>query len=274
MARAMLTLHSIDDVLTALERARRIAVQAYTLHGQVLDAVEAAARRGAAVTVNLEGRPFEGSKGHLAAENRRLVRELRAAGVVAALGHPLHAKAIETDGTLYLDEKNWGKRDLVLREDDPREAATIPMNKRDALALEADLLSRARAGDDAIVESESFGSFNVVESALALLGAAGAAPRLLVSERELYADSRERAVLEKLASEGVRVRVCADSEKLAAVGKEAWLGSANATSPYGRGAMTDWGINTRDDAIVRAVRDRLEKQWAMARPFKADAAHE
>jgi hypothetical protein len=267
MAGAMLTLHAIDDVLTALQRARQIEVQAYTLHGPVLHAVEAAARRGAAVTVKLEGHPFQSSSGHLAAENRRLVRELRAAGAIATLGHPIHAKAIETDGTLYLDEKNWGKSDLVVREDDPREAATIPMNKRDALALEAKLLSAARAGDDAIVESESFGSCNTVERALATLGRAATAPRLLVSDRELRADARERKMLEQLASEGVRVRVCADSEKLAVVGDRAWLGSANATSPYGRGAMTDWGVNTSDDAIVKAVRARLERQWATARPL-------
>jgi hypothetical protein len=270
MACTMLALRSIGDVLTTLARARHIDVQAYTLHGPVLAAVEDAARRGAEVTVELEGRPFESSNGHLAAENRRLARELRSAGAVTRLGHPLHAKAIVADGTLYLDEKNWGKRDLVLREDDPVEARAIPMDKRDALDREANLLSEARAGDDAIVESESFGSSNVVEHTLAALGLAGASPRLLVSERELRADARERNLLDRLMCEGVRVRVCADSEKLAASGDRAWLGSANATSPYGRGAMTDWGISTGDAAIVGAVRARLERQWATARPLHVD----
>ncbi len=266
----MLALRSIGEVLAALTRARQIDVQAYTLHGPVLYAVEAAARRGADVTVELEGRPFESSKGQLATENRRLARELRAAGARATLGHPLHAKAIVTDGTLYLDEKNWGKQDLVLREDDPLEARAIPMNKRDALALEASLLNGAGPSDDAIVESESFGTSNAVEHALAVLGRAGAAPRLLVDARDLRSDSREKAILERLVSAGVRVRLCDDSEKLAAAGERAWLGSANATSPFGRGAMTDWGIDTADATIARAVRDRLERQWATARPFPTD----
>ena len=62
------------------------------------------------VTFELEGRPFESSKGSLAAEKRRLAREPARGGRRSDLGHPLHAKAIETDGTLYLDEKNWGKQ--------------------------------------------------------------------------------------------------------------------------------------------------------------------
>jgi hypothetical protein len=270
----MLALRSIGDVLGTLERARHVKVQAYTLHGPVLHAVEAAARRGADVSVELEGRPLDSSGGHLAAENRRLARELRAAGAAVTLGHPLHAKAITADGTLYLDEKNWAKSDLVLREDDPVAVKAIPTDKRDALALEAALLGNAHRGDDAIVESESFGSSNVVEAALARLARSGAVPRLLVAQRELRSDPCERAVLERLVGDGVRVAICADSAKLAVAGGRAWLGSANATSPYGRGAMTDWGVDTSDDAIVHAVRDRLEKQWAAARPFKISAARE
>jgi len=63
------------------------------------------------------------------------------------------------------------------------------------------------------------------------------------------------------------VRVCDDSEKLAVAGDRAWLGSANATSPYGRGAMTDWGVCTTNSQIVGDVRSRLEGAWTAARPF-------
>jgi hypothetical protein len=268
----MLTLSSTGQVCRALAAARRINVSAYTLHGAVLRAVEAAARRGASVSVELEGRPYHDAKRHLAAENQRLARELRAAGAYAALGHPLHAKAIAADSALYLDGKNFSGDDVLLRATG-KDIATIPMDKRDALALEAGLFDDTRAGDGPIVESESFGSFNAVERALRDLAQRGGSPRLLVSRRDLRKDAAERRVLDELSGQGVRVRVCDDSEKLAVAGNRAWLGSANATSPYGRGAMTDWGVCTRKPQIVREVRSRLETQWRNAAPLVRAVPH-
>ncbi len=265
----MLSLSSTGEVLQALRTAQRIDAQAFTLHGPILHALEAAARRGAGVSIELEGSPYSGTAGRLAAENRRVAGELRAAGATASLCHPLHAKAIAADGALYLDEKNWRDGDLVLRANDPADARAIPGEKREALDLEARLLESARAGDGTIVESETFGSSNVVFAALRDLAAEGESPRLLVSERELREDPRERSALQKLAAQGVHVRACRDSEKLAAVGDRAWLGSANATSPYGRGAMTDWGCTTADATIVTAVRDRLETAWQNAKPLRS-----
>ena len=80
--------------------------------------------------------------------------------------------------TLYLDEKNWQRDDLVLREDDATKAAPIATIKHEALAREAQLLRDARRGDGAIVESESFGCCNAVYGALSNVGASrrGAAP--------------------------------------------------------------------------------------------------
>jgi hypothetical protein len=267
----VLSLSSTRDVLSALRTAQHVEAAAYTLHGPVLRALEAAARRGAEVRVELEGSPYDGPSGRLVAENRRVAVELRAAGASASLCHPLHAKVIAADGALYLDEKNWRDGDLVLRAGDAADDRAIPGDKREALDLEARLLASARAGDDAIVESETFGRSNVVFAALRDLAEQRESPRLLVSERELRADPRERAALQDLAAQGVRVRACPDSEKLAAVGDRAWLGSANATSPYGRGAMTDWGCTTADTTIVSAVRNRLERAWQNAKPLRPSA---
>jgi hypothetical protein len=269
---AMLNLSSMRHVLAAISQAREIDAEAYTLHGPVLRALEEAARDGAHVVVRLEGRPYRDPAGNLARENRRLVAELRKAGADARLGHPLHAKAIAVDSTLYLDDQNWGTRDLVLRDDDPSDIASIPAIKHEALAAEAQLLRGARAGDGIVVESESFGCCNPVYSALDALGRAGAMPRLVVCANELRANDRERNVLERLVRDGVRVRVCSDSEKLAVAGDRAWCGSANATVAFGESDMPDWGVNTEDDAIVGAVRARLEAQWAKAKDFKPDAA--
>jgi hypothetical protein len=204
----MLQLTSTGAVVDLIAHARNIAAEAYTLHGPVLFALEAAARRGANVRVRLEGRPFDDPKGKLAAENARLAGELKACGAKATLAHPLHAKALDLDGALYLDEKNWQRNDLVLRENDAAKALDVATIKHDALAREARLLGDSGRGDDAVVESESFGCCNAVYAALRELARAGASPRLLVAQRELRGNEREAEVLEKLANDGVRVRVC------------------------------------------------------------------
>ncbi len=267
MAGAMLELSSTSEVIATLGRAKEIAVEAYTLPRPVADALEDAARCGAHVAVELESRPYDDPHGSLGKENAKLVAELRGAGAKAALDHPLHAKEIEVDGALYLDEKNWRADDIVVREDHPN-PGIIPMRKHQALEQEAQLLALARLCDGVIVESESFGSGNATYSALKALGRAGAAPRLLVSERDLRGNDRERRALESLVRGGVRVRVCRDSAKLAVASDRAWLGSANATVTFGDADMPDWGCCTGNAAIVSAVRERLEAQWKAAKEFK------
>jgi hypothetical protein len=265
MACAVAELSSMGDVCRALGTARQVDLQAYTVWGPALHAVEAAARRGAQVTVRLEGQPFNNP--HLAKENQNVAAQLRAAGATVTLGHPLHAKALTVDGTLYLDEKNWRPGDLVLQVDDPAEAAEIPMIKHEALAREGQLIDGTSSCDRVLVESESFGCCNKVYSELRQAALAGAAPRLLVSSRELSGNVREREVLEALVRDGATVRVCDDSEKLAVAGDAAWLGSANATIAAPASDSTDWGLDTRNATIVAAVRSRLETQWQSARAF-------
>ena len=259
----MIELSSTKDAVAAVGRARTIEAEAYTLHGEVLYALEDAARRGAHVIVRLESKPFKNP--NLAKENQRVVDALRAAGADAALDHPLHAKTIEADRTLYLDDQNWGHHDLVLRDDDP---AGVVMRKSEALAREA-LLLKESGGAGAIVETESFGRYNPVSAALERLARDGKAPRLLVSERDLRGNSKERAALATLAAEGVAVRTCENSEKFALTGDRAWVGSANATVAFGESDMTDWGLCTDDATIVDAVRSRIEARWNDAKPFLA-----
>lgn len=264
----MLELTSTSQLLGALATARSVDVQAYTLNETVSGALEAAARRGEHVVVHLESTPFADANGELAKRNRAIAVRLHAAGADARLEHPLHAKAIDIDGTLYLDDQNWGMKDLVLRDGDPDEVASIPMRKIDALEREANVLRSARASDDVIVESESFGGYNPVYYALKALCNEGEAPRLLVSARDLRGNRKERAALDELEACGVRVRVCDDSEKFARVGDHVWIGSANATAAFGKGAMPDWGVDSDDPTIVKAVHDRVEARWATARKLK------
>lgn len=266
----MLRLSSMSALLERVKNAREISVEAYTLHGALLGAVKAAAQRGASVVVELERHPFH-SRG-LAAENARVADGLRAAGVVAHLCDRVHAKEVQVDGTLFLDEKNWHMGDIVLSESDPAAARSIPMMKEAALAEEAKLLAGADVESDVIVESESFGNGNPTYDALRTLGKAKTAPRLLVSENDLRTARREPAILRDLIADGVRVRVCADSAKLAVAGSSAWLGSANATYAGTGYNMTDWGVRTNDAAIAETVRSRLEAQWAAGRDLPATDA--
>lgn len=263
----MVALSSTGMLLAAMARAKEITIEAYTLHGPVLTAAEAAAQRGAHVVVRLAGAPSGDRDGGLARENERLAAQLRADGVEATLQNGLHAKEVRVDGTLYLDGKNWHADDLVLRDAEATDAS-IATTKFDALEMEGRLLRGASAGDRVLVESESFGCCNPVYAALAKLGTSGAAPRLLVSEHDLHGNTRERRALERLVNDGVEVRACNDSEKLTAVGDRAWAGSANATVAFGKWNMSDWGICTGKQNIVHAVRDRLESQWAAARDFE------
>lgn len=235
-----------------------------------MKAVRAAARRGAEVTVALERHPFNSP--HLAKENRSVAGQLRAAGATVTLGHPLHAKVLAVDGALFLDDKNWHPGDLVLKVDDPAEVAKIPMIKHEALACEGRLIDNATSADRVIVESESFGCCNKVYSELRQAALAGVAPRLLVSARDLSGNTRERQVIESLIRDGVRARICDDSEKLAVAGTAAWLGSANATIAAPGSDSTDWGLRTRNAEIVAAVRARLEETWQTAKPFKCQKA--
>lgn len=261
----MLQVSSLRDAIANVENAQEVSFAAYTLHGPLLRALEDAARRGAHVVVELEGQPYGRGKRALARENANLINELCAAGADAKLTALIHAKTMSVDGTLYLDGKNWHACDVILREDDATEAATIPMDKRDALALEAGMLASAKSSDGPIVETESFGVGNATYFALRALARSGAAPRLLVSKDDLRGNARERSVLEHLAARGVCVRICADSEKLAVAGSRAWLGSANATYAGGRFGMSDWGVCSTNPAIVETVRKRLESEWRSAK---------
>ncbi|MBV9027157.1 MAG: hypothetical protein JO311_00945, partial [Candidatus Eremiobacteraeota bacterium] len=131
-----------DAIVSGLAHATNVEAQAYTIHGPVLHALEAAARRGAHVVVELERKPFGSAR--LAAENGRVVEELRAAGADARLADPIHSKWIVEDGVAYLDDKNFGADDLILRAGNVAELAAIPTVKHSALEAEAQLLRSAQ----------------------------------------------------------------------------------------------------------------------------------
>lgn len=280
----MLSLSSTSDVVNAMRTSHSVALFAYVLRpGPVERALFAAARRGAHVTVRLEGAPRFDPDGTLAQQNRDAVRALIRAGADARLvrDRTLHAKAIETDRAVFLDDRNWPDdgEDTIVRDDfahdrrivdaavhgrDAPPDACFAIHKREALAFEARLLAHASRNDDVVVETESFGTANRVYAQLARLGDAGVAPRVLVSSRDLQSSPRERAAIVALERHGVRVRAIDADEKFALTGARAWIGSANASAAFDQPDQVDWGARTDDAAIVAALRTRFEQRWAVA----------
>ncbi len=279
----MVTLSSQGLLLRALGRAKEVTLVAYLLpHGAVFEALAEAARRGAHVVVRLEGKPYYDARGGVHRLNESAVAELARAGADARLvdesgaGPSFHAKAAVVDAALYLDDVNFsrGASGTILRDSSRADAQALrdaiagrsgqpstrfALRKADALALEAALLSKARARSDVIVESESIGAGSAIYSKLERLGRAGREPRLLVSRQAL--SDKERPALRHLAENGVSVRICTSNEKFALAGDRAWVGSANATSPYYDADQLDWGVRTRGTAIVNELRSRFESRW-------------
>jgi hypothetical protein len=276
--------------VAAVGRAHTVALTSYTLgRGPVLDALVAAAARGASVSVRLEGAPVDDPRGALKRVNAAAVAALRAGGAAAGLTHPgepaLHMKAAVVDGVAWLDDRNWagtGPERLLRDTGRAAVAATaaavtggradgggLATTKSAALRLEARVI--AGAGPGLLrVESESFGN-GPIYSALLRRAKAGRPTELIVAGREAGA-TRERAALRRLAGLGVAVRVGNPhrgdlNEKLALGGGAAWCGSANATFTFGAaGEQRDWGLTTRAAPIVDGLRRTFEANWTAARP--------
>jgi hypothetical protein len=267
-------------LLEAIGRGRRVEVGAYLLDGgaPIVRALEGAARRGAFVSVRLQGEVYRGA----GAGERTLevARELRSAGVRVVVGggtEPLHLKAAVVDGVAFLDDRNfpWAG-DTVVR---TRDAAAVGMvraalegrgasrgrfatEKRAALWLEARAIATG-SGDAVAVESESFG-FSTVAKALRARALGGAEVRLLVSALEYRAaGTQERSAVARLEAAGVSVRVGRSDEKLCVAGDRGWVGSANATFPE---PMLDWGAATRSKAVLTDLRAAFERNWDAAQP--------
>ncbi|HVA27122.1 MAG TPA: phospholipase D-like domain-containing protein [Candidatus Baltobacteraceae bacterium] len=289
----MIRMSSTGDLIAAMRGARDVRLVAYTLPpGRVLDGLIQASRAGARVRVRLEGDVYKHGGG-IGAINRAAIAELRAAGADAALAHTgqdapgsmLHLKAALVDGALFLDDRNWLDHggDTIVRDDSERDAAMVDdalagrcdraspffaVAKRQSLALEARLLDAGRRGDDAIVESESFGAGNRVFNALDDLARRGGHVRLLVNSRDLAGNASERGALARLSADGVAVRMSDVAEKFAVLdGSRGWLGSTNATIAFDRPDQLDWGARTGAPDVIAHLGQAFEERWSGAREF-------
>lgn len=273
-----------------MQRARSILATAYLLpHGRMLQALEEAARRGARVTVRLEGSPENDKHGALAAMNQAAVTALRRLGADAQLvdcaggeGPRLHMKALVCDGVAFLDDRNFtnGGNETVLRDDDGADVDAIVAaangephargtslytNKADALGAEETVLRSASKAGTVEVETESFSCESSTYAELKRLAARGVHCRLIVSRREMDDKMRHAATL--LEAAGVQVRAADTNEKFAITdGTRAWTGSADSTSVFPNGDQLDWGLCTQSAEIVNALREHFKAHWEAAKP--------
>ena len=256
--------------------AREVAFGTYFLGaGKMRDALVAAARRGAAVSVTMQDVPYR-DDGSRAASTLASADALRAAGANVTLlprtSAPFHLKAVVCDGVAYLDDRNWSRdgREMVLEDSDPadvalvREAlggrggtnANLATRKDAALAREVALIDRAR-DVPVTVETETLGP-SALSAALRRHARRGAATTLVIG-RTAADDPRERALLRSLRHDGVTIDRGGVNEKLALAGDTAWIGSANGTAAFPATPQVDWGMVTQDPALVGAVRTALTR---------------
>jgi hypothetical protein len=243
------------------------------------DALAGAARHGAHVAVTLQADPYRGS-GKRAPDNVASARVLRDAGArVSLLARdevPFHLKAAVCDGVAYLDDRNWTQRgpEIVVADDDPRDVAlvrdalggrgggdaTLATRKDEVLRREVALIESAPHAP-VIVETERIGTTPL--SAALRRHARGGASTTLVLGRARDRSRSELTTIARLVADGVVLREGGANEKLALAGDTAWIGSGNATAAFGRGAgQLEWGLVTKDPALVGAVRTALARDAA------------
>ena len=261
----------------AIRSASHVQFGAFLLGGgPVRDALAAAAKRGADVDVVLARAPYATGAGG-EAENANSAVLLRNAGAHVTLRGGsatwFHLKGAVCDGVAYLDDRNFpaGDRQIVLADDTPDDVAlvsaaihgrgstngTLATQKADALAQEATLIRHAH-GIPVTVETETLGP-GAVTTALRL-HALGGDPTTLVVPPDLATKPRMHAMLQHLRGDGVNVRENGAAQKLALAGDAAWVGSANASYAFrAAGTQIDWGITTREPAVVAAVAAALAR---------------
>jgi phosphatidylserine/phosphatidylglycerophosphate/cardiolipin synthase-like enzyme len=274
-------------MLAALKKAHKVTFSSYFLKpGAVEDGLIAAAKRHADVQVRLDGNLYGGSRVR-ERDNRAAVAALEKAGAHVKLVHlndndgpAMHIKAAVCDGAAFLDDCNWTRgRDAIVRDDTrshvravrdailgrtAARAGHLSLTKIDSLRAEAVAL-RTRPSREVDVETEYLGASTQVSSVLHALLAKHVRCRVLVSERAFNESSNTAAQARKLAQAGADVRVVAASDKLAVSGSHAWIGSANATSPFPRPGDLEWSLSSTDPHLVHALRARFMAHWRQAR---------
>jgi len=286
----MISVSSTAQMLGALRTARDVTFAAYFLKGgTIVEGLKQAAKRGAHVQVRLDGALYGGTA-RWSAESHKSARTLRRYGADVTFLHlrkhdgpGLHIKAAVCDGAAFLDDCNWARGgDTVMRDDTPahvrairaavlqREGSGIgglALTKDAALKAESHVLRRRSRSGTVEVETEELGASKVSQALRDLL-AHHVHCRVLVSEWAVKnANHRTQDAALSLEKAGAEVRMAKTSEKIAVAGACAWIGSANATSPYFNGGDIDWSLTTADPYIIRGLKSHFANHWRASLPI-------
>ncbi len=277
-------------MVARIRSAHDVAFGTYFLRpGRVADALIAAAKHGAGVTVTMQHDPYGGGADDDRPKlNEAVAERLRDAGARVTLldrdATAFHAKAAVVDGVAYLDDRNWtaSGHEVVIADSNAEDAALVraaidghggkddalATRKDEALKREAQLLTSSLDAP-AIVESETIGN-GPLTHALRVRGDAGA-PTTLIVRHAKHRSTAERKAIRALRDHGVRVLTNGSNEKLALVGGSAWIGSANGTGWHhtgkdgksvSTGDQVEWGLVTHEAELVDAVRAALARDAA------------
>ena len=273
----MISLSTTSALSASLRAAKSIVLSAYLLPpGSILAAVLAAARRGAAVTVRLEGAPYRDGDGRLKALNDATVAKLRAAGADAKevdsnahSGRPMHLKAVVIDGrSSFFDDRNFARGGLLVADTSVADAKAvvartlgsampphrIALSKAAALGEEVDCIDSSRRGDVLHVGSEAIGNCEVTQS-LEDAAVRGVDVHLRVCRSLVASNLYDRREVARLQNAGIDVQVCSNHAKYTILENRAWIGSANATPGLAR--QSDWGAEVHSTKMVAQLRHRL-----------------
>jgi phosphatidylserine/phosphatidylglycerophosphate/cardiolipin synthase-like enzyme len=253
---------ALSDVVTAIDRAKSVKLDAYVLgRGTVFHALERAADRGADVSVDLCVDPA--GKDDAKKWPAEIAKELREHGVRVVTDPPYgsgstHAKVAVIDNRAFYDDRNWrssGGSDAILSTDIDE---ALPLRSKAQVIAEEAALIRSGDGHQILVSTESFGPGPI---ARALLERAqhGDDVRLIYNPTETIRGQDN--TLATLHDAGVRIEESNENHKFACVGDRVWVGSANATVTGGdTGVGLEWGTEV-DGATAAKLNAQAEQIW-------------
>jgi predicted small lipoprotein YifL len=197
---------------SALEASKQACISVYTPSGEVMSAMETAARNGSAVTVIFPAEEYtseESNASTLAGDGVHVVwlqdtqspeyviSATPAAEYIANSYLPIHAKFALVDGVAYMDGHNWF-------ESDPTDVILEDQNPADYTAIQTDLTTFPSApptvtGSNYVFTTDKYNSLNEEASMINAAGVGAGDTILFMSESFLdYGNSAPESVFNAL----------------------------------------------------------------------------
>lgn len=268
-------------VMDAISAAHSVCFSAYVFTSASFDALDAAAKAGAKVTVvlpNEESGLDTTDANALAADGATIVWDPGTSPT-----HPLHAKLAIVDGVAYLDGRNWDTTDVTITDGvsadftaienalnlNPTSSTNLDTLKSNSVTREANYISGGSYSSHPTLRymTESFGTDTDMNTALGNAALAGANVEIIVLKSDESGNSTEQAALDALKADGAQVRLnpAGGSEKIALISNAStgWFGSANSTKFSTNGTnYIDWGMTVTNSSVLSSLQSYYDTTWA------------